>query len=56
LQTQKKEKNMEDGQDILHKTLIVETKFVSRENEDKPHKTLLVKAQKKYGGKSRHIS
>ncbi len=45
--TKKKEKNMQDDQDILHKTLMVEAEFVFGENEDKPHRTLMVKAQKK---------
>lgn len=44
---------MQDDQDILHKTLMVEAKEIYRENEDKPHGTPMVKAEKKYGGKSR---
>jgi hypothetical protein len=32
---------------------MVEAKKIYGENEDKPHRTLLVKAEKKYGGKSR---
>jgi hypothetical protein len=33
---------------------MVEEEFFFGENEDKPHRTLMVKAQKKNGGKSRH--
>lgn len=39
---------MQDDEDILHKTLMVEVEFFSGENEDKPNTTLMVKAQKIY--------